>query len=67
MLLVYAGTVLGANWVQIRETLQPFDLLIAVVVVGLVVTFVWWRVGMPGRPGRRAPDETPTEVGPRSN
>ena len=66
MLLVYAGTVLGANWVQIRETLQPFDLLIAVVVVGLVVTFVWWRVGMPGRPGRRSPDETPTEAGPGS-
>ena len=32
-LLVYAGTVLGANWKQIREALQPFDLLIAVVVV----------------------------------
>jgi membrane protein DedA with SNARE-associated domain len=58
MLLVYAGTVLGANWVQIRETLQPFDLAIAVGVALLVVGFVWWRLGMPGRPGRRgaAPD-----------
>jgi membrane protein DedA with SNARE-associated domain len=49
ILLVYAGTVLGANWVTIRETLQPFDLLIAVGVVALVVIFVWWRLGMPGR------------------
>jgi membrane protein DedA with SNARE-associated domain len=51
-LLVYAGTVLGRNWVQIRETLQPFDLLIAVVVIAAVVLFVWWRLGMPGRPRR---------------
>jgi membrane protein DedA with SNARE-associated domain len=52
-LLVYAGTVLGANWVDIRHALQPFDLLIAIGVVGLVGLFVWWRLGMPGRPGRR--------------
>ncbi len=51
-LLVYAGTVLGANWVQIREALQPFDLLIAVAVVAGVLLFIWWRVGMPGRPRR---------------
>ena len=32
--LVYAGTVSsGANWVDIRHTLQPFDTLIVVVVV----------------------------------
>jgi membrane protein DedA with SNARE-associated domain len=54
MLLVYAGTVLGANWVDIRHALQPFDLLIAVGVVILVVAFVWWRLGMPGR--RRSAD-----------
>jgi membrane protein DedA with SNARE-associated domain len=52
ILLVYAGTVLGSNWVKIRETLQPFDLLIAVVVIAAVVLFVWWRLGMPGRPRR---------------
>ena len=52
MLLVYAGTVLGENWTQIRHALQPFDLAIAVGVVALVVLFVWWRLGMPGRPGR---------------
>jgi hypothetical protein len=51
---VYAGTVLGANWVDIRHALQPFDLLIAVGVVVLVVAFVWWRLGMPGR--RRSAD-----------
>jgi membrane protein DedA with SNARE-associated domain len=48
-LLVYAGTVLGAHWTDIRHALQPFDLLIAVGVVGLAVAFVWWRLGMPGR------------------
>src|SRR5215213_3511304 len=52
ILLVYAGTVLGANWVQIRHALQPFDLAIAVAVVAAVLLFVWWRLGMPGR--RRA-------------
>ncbi len=51
--LVYAGTVLGANWVDIRHTLQPFDTLILVIVVSAVVAFVWWRLGMPGRPGRK--------------
>ncbi len=53
-LLLYAGTVLGENWTEIRRTLQPFDLLIAVGVVALVVLFVWWRLGMPGRRGRDA-------------
>ena len=52
ILLVYAGTVLGANWVDIRRALQPFDLAIAVAVVLAVVLFVWWRLGMPGRRGR---------------
>jgi membrane protein DedA with SNARE-associated domain len=51
-LLVYAGTILGANWVQIRHAAQPFDLAIALAVVAAVVLFVWWRLGMPGRPGR---------------
>ncbi|MEO5939827.1 MAG: DedA family protein [Candidatus Limnocylindrales bacterium] len=49
ILLVYAGTVLGANWVHIREALQPFDLLIALAVVALAAIFIWWRLGMPGR------------------
>ena len=52
MLLVYAGTVLGENYAEIRKALQPFDLLILVGVVVAVVAFVWWRLGMPGKPGR---------------
>ena len=40
----------GANWVDIRHALQPFDLAIAVGAWSLaVVLFVWWRLGMPGR------------------
>jgi membrane protein DedA with SNARE-associated domain len=46
--LVYAGTVLGARWQDIRRALQPFDLLIAVAAVALIVLFVWWRLGRPG-------------------
>jgi membrane protein DedA with SNARE-associated domain len=51
ILLVFAGERLGENWVEIRHALQPFDLAIALAVVALVVLFVWWRLGMPGRPG----------------
>jgi membrane protein DedA with SNARE-associated domain len=49
MALVFAGVQLGARWTDIRHALQPFDLLIAVVVVAAVVLFIWWRLGMPGR------------------
>jgi membrane protein DedA with SNARE-associated domain len=49
ILLVYAGTLLGSNWEQIRHALQPFDLLIAVAAVALLALFIWWRLGMPGR------------------
>jgi membrane protein DedA with SNARE-associated domain len=49
MALVFAGVQLGARWTDIRHALQPFDLLIAVVVVGAIALFVWWRLGMPGR------------------
>ena len=52
MLLVWAGMQLGANWVDIRHALQPFDLAIAVLVVAGFVLFVWWRLGMPGWRGR---------------
>jgi membrane protein DedA with SNARE-associated domain len=54
MLLVFAGQQLGARWLDIRHALQPFDLAIAVAVVGLFVLFIWWRLGTPGR--RRAAD-----------
>ncbi len=52
--LVFAGEQLGARWTDIRHALQPFDLAIAVAVVLLIVLFVWWRLGMPGRPRREA-------------
>ncbi len=42
--LVYAGTVLGSNWTQIRDTLRPFDTLILVVCVVAVLAFVVWRL-----------------------
>ena len=52
ILLVFAGRQLGASWVDIRHALQPFDLAIAVGVVAFVALFIWWRLGMPGRPRR---------------
>jgi membrane protein DedA with SNARE-associated domain len=56
ILLVWAGVQLGANWVEIRAMLQPFDLAIAVGVVALFIAFLWLRLGRP-LPGRRhAPD-----------
>jgi membrane protein DedA with SNARE-associated domain len=54
MLLVFAGERLGANWLEIRHVLQPFDLAIALAVVGAVLLFIWWRLGMPGKPRRAA-------------
>jgi membrane protein DedA with SNARE-associated domain len=48
ILLVYAGEQLGSRWQDIRHALQPFDLLIAVVVVAGVLAFIWWRLGRPG-------------------
>jgi membrane protein DedA with SNARE-associated domain len=58
-LLVYAGTVLGEHWVDIRHALQPFDLAIAVGVVLLVVGFVWWRLGTPGLKRSAPPADEP--------
>jgi membrane protein DedA with SNARE-associated domain len=54
IVLVYAGERLGSNWEAIRHALQPFDLLIAVLVVAVVALFVWFRLGRPGRPSGRA-------------
>ncbi len=55
--LVWAGVQLGANWEEIRHALQPFDLLIAVGVVVLVLAFLWFRLGrpLPGRGHRHDP------------
>ena len=50
ILLVYAGEQLGSRWQDIRHALQPFDLAIASLVVAAFLLFLWWRLGMPGRP-----------------
>jgi membrane protein DedA with SNARE-associated domain len=42
--LVYAGTVLGSNWVNIRHELQPYDTVIVLACVAAVVVFVIWRL-----------------------
>ncbi|MCI0581564.1 MAG: DedA family protein, partial [Chloroflexi bacterium] len=55
ILLVWAGEQLGANWVEIRHMLQPYDLAIAVLGVLFVLGFIWWRLGMPGRRRRENP------------
>jgi membrane protein DedA with SNARE-associated domain len=57
--LAYAGVVLGENWVEIREMLKPFDLLIAVLVGLLFIGLLWWRLGMPGRPKRTPATDAP--------
>ena len=54
--LVFAGEQLGRNWLSLRHALQPFDTVIAVAVVAIVVLFVWWRLGRPGWP-RQSPAE----------
>lgn len=54
-LLVFAGEQFGSRWTDIRHALQPFDIAIAVGVIALVALFVWWRLGMPGRPKGNSP------------
>jgi membrane protein DedA with SNARE-associated domain len=49
LILVQLGVTFGERWADIRHALQPFDLLIAVVVVAAVALFIWWRLGSPGR------------------
>ena len=48
MALVWAGVQLGENWEQIRHALEPFDLVIALGVAGLLVVLLLWRLGWPG-------------------
>lgn len=48
LVLVQAGVLLGESWPKIRQALQPFDLLIALVAILLVALFIWWRIGFPG-------------------
>jgi len=46
--LVQAGVLLGDNWATIRTTLEPFDLIIAIIAFVLIGLFIWWRIGFPG-------------------
>jgi membrane protein DedA with SNARE-associated domain len=48
VLLVWAGVQLGANWVEIRHMLQPFDMAIAALVVVGALGLLWLRLGRPG-------------------
>ncbi|NJD27568.1 MAG: DedA family protein [Chloroflexi bacterium] len=59
MLLVWAGEQLGANWVEIRHMLEPYDLLIAALVVAAGLLFIWWRLGMPGWRRNRVDEAEP--------
>ncbi len=54
IVLVFAGTVLGEHWADVRHALAPFDSLMVVGLVLLVILFVWWRLGRPGWRGRPA-------------
>ncbi len=60
MALVWVGEQLGANWVDIRHRLQPFDTLMLVLVIGAGVAFLWWRLGTPGLRRTAAPVEAPS-------
>jgi membrane protein DedA with SNARE-associated domain len=44
MLLVWAGMLLGENWLELKHQLRGLDYLVAFVLVGLVVIFVWRHV-----------------------
>jgi membrane protein DedA with SNARE-associated domain len=69
MLLVQLGVLFGERWEQIRKVLEPFDLVVAVVLAAAIALFIWWRLGMPGWPGRRrgeAEPATEAESGPET-
>ena len=40
-LLVWGGTVLGANWVEIKRALRGLDYVVVAAVLGLVGVFLW--------------------------
>ena len=52
--LVFAGRSLGENWPTIRDLLAPYDLAILGVLIVAVAAYVWWHLGRPGLPRRRA-------------
>jgi membrane protein DedA with SNARE-associated domain len=52
--LVYAGTILGDHWIDIREAMRPFDTAILAVCVAAVLVFVIWQIRHPGPSARPA-------------
>jgi len=44
MLLVWAGMVLGENWLEIKSQLRGLDYLVVLALAGLVAVFVWRHV-----------------------
>ncbi len=58
LLLAYAGYALGQHWRDVGGALRKFDVLIAVVVVGLVAVFVYRHAR---RPHPTAPDQVPRD------
>jgi membrane protein DedA with SNARE-associated domain len=63
-ILVFAGVQLGARWEDLRKALQPFDLLIAVLVVIGFIVLVWMRLGRP-LPGRSRRPEADSGGSPK--
>ncbi len=52
--LIYAGFVVGENYLQIEAALKPFEYLIYAVVIGVAVLLVgrwWWRKRQARRAG----------------
>ena len=50
--LIYAGFVVGANYPEIEAALKPFEYVIYVIVIGLVLILVgrwWWRKQRAGK------------------
>jgi len=55
-ILVFAGVQLGQNWGAVRTALQPFDLVIAILVVIGLAVILWIRLGRPFSGRARRPD-----------
>ena len=62
-ILVELGVLFGERWTDIRHALQPFDLLIAVVVFVAIGLFIWWRIGFPGLGRLRSKPASPPAEG----
>ena len=69
MALVQLGVLFGERWEDIRKALEPFDLLVGVILAVGIGLFIWWRLGMPGWPGGRGetvPPDAAAETEPET-